>query len=32
MQTCANCVQNFPKADTLGHEKVPTVSLQIQNT
>ena len=24
--TCVKCVKNVPKADTLGHEKVPTDS------
>ena len=31
VQTCANCVQNLPNADTLGHEIVPTVSPEKQN-
>lgn len=28
----ANCVPNFPKAETQGHETVPTESRQRQNT
>ena len=29
--TCVKCVKNVPKADTLGHEKVPTESPQSQS-